>query len=162
MTIEKIIAEYGYYAIPLAVIILGNAVIFAAGILAHHGVLEIPMVIICAFIGGFIISQLLFYFGGFFIKKERQNKNKEVDNEKTINGIKEKFNRSPFSVILFSRLIPGFRFIAPIVIGLLKYNKIKFLIYDIIAVIIITVLLVFLGFCFGHALESFFFKTKEY
>ncbi|MCF7889522.1 MAG: hypothetical protein K9L78_05325, partial [Victivallales bacterium] len=83
-------------------------------------------------------------------------------NEKTINGIKQKSNRSPFSVILFSRLITAFRFIAPIVIGLLKYNKIKFLIYDIIAVIIITVLLVFLGFCFGHAIESFFFKTKEY
>lgn len=162
MTIEKLIADYGYYAIPIAVIFLGNAVIFICGILAHHGVLDIPLVVIASFMGGLFISQILFYLGQFFINKNKTQKEKFEKSSGKITEVKNRFHKSPFLVILLSRFVPGFRVIAPIVIGFLKYNRIKYFLYDIIAVICVTLILVFLGFCFGHIIEHYILGTKEY
>ena len=65
-------------------------------------------------------------------------------------------------VILLFRFCPGFRIIAPIVIGMLKFGKIKYLFYDIVSVVITSTFLVLLGYSFGRLIEKTLTGTRKY
>ena len=163
MTIHTLIATYGYFAIALGVAVEGKAVAFIGGIIAHHGDLSIPLVIIASIIGTFAANQGLFYLGRWFVNRKKRNlKKSKPKNKDRIKKIEKLFYRSPFMVILLFRFCPGFRIVAPVVIGMLKYGKIKYLIYDIICVVITSTFLVYLGHSFGKLIEKTITGTKKY
>jgi membrane protein DedA with SNARE-associated domain len=65
-------------------------------------------------------------------------------------------------VILLFRFCPGFRIIVPLAIGMFKYARTKFLVYDTISDIITSTFLVMLGYNFGELIEKTLTGTKEY
>ena len=165
MSIHEFIATYGYFAIAIGVAVEGKAVAFIAGIIAHHGDLSIPLVIISSIIGTFAANQILFYVGRVIVnrKKHKALASKAAQKHKDrIDKIEKLFNKSPFLIILLFRFIPGFRIVAPIVIGMLLFGKIRYLIYDIICVVITSTFLVCLGNSFGKFIEKTITGTKKY
>ena len=163
MSVHTLIAAYGYYAIAIGVAVEGKAIAFIGGIVAHHGDLSLPLVIIASVIGTFAANQILFYLGRWFTNRKKEHKKaSKPKNKDRIEKIKKLFYRSPFMVILLFRFFPGFRIIAPIVIGMLKFGRIKYLIYDIVCVVFTSTLLVWLGHSFGKLIEKAITGTKEY
>jgi membrane protein DedA with SNARE-associated domain len=164
MSIHTLIATYGYFAIAIGVAVEGKAVAFIAGIIAHHGDLSVPLVIIASIIGTFAANQILFYTGRWLVNKRK--KHPETSSKRRykdrIEKIQKLFNHSPFMVILLFRFFPGFRIIAPIVIGMTKFARVKFLIYDITGVVITSAFLVYLGHSFGKLIEKTIAGTKDY
>ncbi|MCP4181574.1 MAG: DedA family protein [bacterium] len=150
--ISTIISTYGYIAIVLGVAIEGKVVVFIAGIIAHHGELSIPTVIIASFVGTFLANQLFFYIGITFFKGHIKIFNKS-GKETKVAKIGKMFSKHPFMVILLFRFFPGCRIMAPVIIGILRYDKIKFLIYDAVSVAITTVFLAVLGYSLGNFIE---------
>jgi membrane protein DedA with SNARE-associated domain len=163
MSIHELIATYGYFAIAIGVALEGKAVAFIAGIIAHHGDLSIPLVIIASIIGTFAANQILYYTGRWLVNRRKSKKTKPKRKFKDrINQIQKLFNKSPFMVILLFRFCPGFRIIAPIVIGMLKFGRIKYLVYDFICVVATSTFLVLLGHSFGRLIERAITGTKKY
>ncbi len=165
MSIHEFIATYGYIAIAIGVAVEGKAVAFIAGIIAHHGDLSIPLVVIASITGTLAANQILYYIGRAIINRRKHEalSSKTAQKHKDrIDKIEKIFNKSPFMIILLFRFIPGFRIIAPIVIGMLLFGKIRYLIYDIICVIITSTFLVCLGNSFGKFIEKTITGTKKY
>jgi len=162
MSIHELIATYGYIAIAIGVAVEGKAIAFIAGIIAHHGDLFIPFVILASIIGTFAANQGLYYFGLWLANRKRKKSGIKQKNQDRIDKIEVLFNKSPFAVIFFFRFCPGFRIIAPIVIGMLRFGKIKYLIYDIVSVVITSTFLVILGYSLGRLVEKTITGTKKY
>jgi len=163
MSIHELIATYGYFAIAIGVALEGKAVAFIAGIIAHHGDLSVPLVIIASVVGTFAANQILFYIGrGIANRKKKKKLYPKQQPKDRIKKIEKLFHKSPFMVILLFRFCPGFRIIAPIVIGMLKFGKIKYLLYDIFSVIVTSTFLVLLGHSFGRLIERTITGTKKY
>jgi len=171
MSIPDYFSIYAYVALAFGVAVEGKAVAFIAGILAHHGQFSVGMVVIASIIGTFIANQLFFYVGRWL--KHRKNNFLEGDPTKhrhwkklcrkdRMDKIEAIFNRSPFAIILIFRFIPGFRIMAPIVIGMLKFGKLKYLIYDIVCVMMSSTFIVVLGFYFGGLVERVCGRLEEH
>ncbi|MCX5908799.1 MAG: VTT domain-containing protein, partial [Deltaproteobacteria bacterium] len=63
MTFEYYIAHYGYWAILAGTFLEGETILILGGFAAHRGYLELPWVILCAFIGTLGGDQLFFFLG---------------------------------------------------------------------------------------------------
>ena len=163
MSIHELIATYGYFAIAIGVALEGKAVAFIAGIIAHHGDLSVPLVIAASVIGTFGANQILYYVGRWFVDRKKHKKpDPKQKNKDRIEKLEKVFNKSPFMVILLFRFFPGFRIIAPIVIGMVKFERTKYLLYDIVCVTITSTFLVMLGHSFGRLIEKTITGTKKY
>jgi membrane protein DedA with SNARE-associated domain len=63
MPLESLIATYSYPALFAGTVLEGEAVLIIAGFLAYRGYLELPYVILVAFLGAFLGDQLFFQIG---------------------------------------------------------------------------------------------------
>jgi membrane protein DedA with SNARE-associated domain len=153
------VGVYGYLAIALAVFFGGNAIVFIAGIIAHHGTMPLPYVLTAAICGIFIGSQSMFYCGRFINRRFRSILERPAVVSKTAK-INQYLKKSPFFAIIMFHLLPGFRIVAPIILGVLRYRRSKFVIYDFIAAALVTTFFIFSGFGFSHVIESFFERKK--
>lgn len=63
MSLETLISTYGYAAIGIGAFLEGETILILGGLAAHRGYLELPWVIVCAFLGTLFGDQLYFYIG---------------------------------------------------------------------------------------------------
>ncbi len=153
MSFQLLISHYGYLAVVISTVCLGNSAAFASGIAANSGILTYYGTFIAAWLGAFIADQALFYIGLFFGYKIELGKLKPQKKEKVL-FVKKWLEKSPFLVIFLWHYIPGLGTIAPLVFGVLKYSPLKLLIYDLVAVTLTTAIIVSLGFYAGAAAEK--------
>lgn len=64
LSIASLIATYGYYALFLGTLLEGETVLVAAGYAAHRGLLELPWVIVIAFLAEPWVIRWLFSSDG--------------------------------------------------------------------------------------------------
>ena len=63
MSLEELIATYGYLAVLVITFIEGETIVILAGVAAHLGYLDVNWVIVTAIAGSFGGDQLWFYIG---------------------------------------------------------------------------------------------------
>ena len=63
MSLETMIATYGYGAVLVGTFLEGETVVLLGGFAAHRGYLDLPWVIAVAFAGSLLGDQLYFYLG---------------------------------------------------------------------------------------------------
>src|SRR4029450_11713455 len=63
MDLSHLIAQYGYLAVFIGTLLEGETVLALAGFAAHLGHLELPAVIVVAFVGSVIGDQTWFLIG---------------------------------------------------------------------------------------------------
>jgi membrane protein DedA with SNARE-associated domain len=137
----------------------GETGLVMAGILCHTGDMTVPVAIIVAGLGSFLMDQIWFYVGRY---------NKKYVHKK-FSSHKRKFARSRLLlrkygvwVIFIQRFIYGMRTIVPIVIGMSGYDKVKFAIVNFISGFVWAALTIIPAYIFGEELIGVIHWVKEH
>jgi membrane protein DedA with SNARE-associated domain len=108
------IAEYGYVALLMGMLVEGEMCLLVAGFLAHEGYLSIPWVAVTALAGAWVADQTFFWLGylkGFAFLQSRPKWNRKADT------VKNWLHRFRWVILIGYRFAYGFRSITPFVIG---------------------------------------------
>ena len=159
-TLEFIIRDYGYWALLIGTFFEGETILIIAGLSAHLGLLQLPYVMLIAFIGSFSGDQS-YYFIGYF--KGRELLQKHLKWKRRVDIVNKHIERYHNLVMFGFRFVYGMRIATPFVIGMSKNIKAtRFFILNAIGAIIWSVSVSAGGYFFGYALEGFLKGVKYY
>ena len=159
-TLESIIRDYGYWALLIGTFFEGETILIIAGLSAHLGLLQLPYVMLIAFIGSFTGDQS-YYFIGYF--KGRELLQKHLKWKRRVERINKHIERYHNLVMLGFRFVYGMRIATPFVMGMSKNIKTtRFFILNAIGAIIWSVSVSAGCYFFGYALEGFLKNVKYY
>jgi len=159
MSLEELISTYGYAAIGIGTFIEGETILVMGGFAAHRGYLELPWVIVCAFLGTLFGDQLYFYIGrtkGKSAIEKRPHWKAKSDKALVL------LNKYQTWLIIGFRFIYGLRTVTPFLIGASNISPIRFLVFNIIGASTWSVTIGVLGYLFGGVLEIIIGDIKKY
>jgi membrane protein DedA with SNARE-associated domain len=137
-----------YFGLFLGVFLEGEFVLLSAVIAAHHGYLDIWVVVSIGILA--TISSDLFYFN-----IGRNKVSHLINNNKWANtfiGIKKKFENHRIQTLLGYRFLYGFRTVTPIFLGTQNISFKEFLKFSVIGTIVWASIITGLGILFGELL----------
>lgn len=159
MSLEELISTYGYAAVGIGTFLEGETILILGGFAAHRGYLELPWVIVCAFLGTFFGDQLYFYIGRTKGKIALQKRpHWKAKSEKVFKLL----DKHQTWLILGFRFLYGLRTITPFIIGVSKIAPARFLILNILGASVWAIVIGTLGYLFGHTLEKIIGDIKQY
>jgi membrane protein DedA with SNARE-associated domain len=159
VTLESLIATYGYAAVVLGTFLEGETTALLAGFAAHRGYLELHWVIVAAFCGTFAADQFYFHIGRWqgtrFLERRPKWKTRAA-------RVTRLLDMHQTLVILSFRFLYGLRTVAPFAIGLSGVSPLKYLLLTATSAGIWAYVVSSLGFLFGHAIEQVLQDLKRY
>ena len=159
MSLEELISSYGYAAIGLGTFLEGETILILGGFAAHRGYLQLPWVILCAFLGTLCGDLLYFYIGrikGKGVLEKRPGW--KLKSEKVFSLLE----RHQLWLILGFRFLYGLRTVTPFLIGASKIKPFHFVILNIIGASLWAIIIGTLGYLFGHTLGILIGEIKHY
>jgi membrane protein DedA with SNARE-associated domain len=159
MTLEGLISTYGYAAIGIGTFLEGETILILGGFAAHRGYLELPWVIVSAFLGTLFGDQLYFYIGRTKGKDAIEKRPRWKSKSEKVFSLLDKHQ---VWLILGFRFLYGLRTVTPFIIGTCRISPFRFLILDILGASIWAIVIGVLGYLFGHTLEILMGNVKKY
>ena len=159
MSLEELISTYGYAAIGIGTFLEGETILILGGFSAHRGYLELPWVIVCAFLGTLAGDQLYFYIGrakGRDLLEKRPAWKSKSDK---VFLLMEKYD---VWLVLGFRFLYGIRTVTPFLIGTGSISSFRFLVLNMLGASVWAVTVGTMGYLFGHALEAIVGNIKHY
>jgi len=159
MELQSIIENYGFAAILVGTFLEGETILVLAGLAAHLGYLNLPMVILAAFLGSLSGDQLYFYLGrkhSFYILKHKPSWGPRIAK---FNRLLERYHTL---LILSFRFLYGLRTVSPFAMGMSSVSTSRFVVLNAIGAFAWAVCFGVGGYLFGQALEIFIGKIKHY
>jgi len=159
MSLQELIIHYGYAVLFIGTFLEGETILIAAGFLASLGYLNLPWVVIAAFLGSFSGDQTFFYLGrtkGIQFLEKRGGWRRKV--EKTFALL----HRHQIPLVLGFRFLYGIRNVTPFVIGAAGLCPFRFFILNFLGALIWAIAFGYAGYEFGDVAELTFHGTKEY
>lgn len=156
---QYLIEHYGYLGVLIGTFLEGETVLILGGFAAHRGYLSLPGVVLCAFGGSLLSDQLLFYLGcrhSRFLLRRRPHW------EPRVARLKLSINRYRIPIILAFRFWYGLRMVTPFTLGMSKVRWPEFIVFNVIAAMLWAVVIGYVGYLFGHALQVFLGDLKSY
>ncbi|MBF0558141.1 MAG: DedA family protein [Nitrospirae bacterium] len=158
--LRSLVETYGYYALLAGTFIEGETILLIGGLVAHLGYLDLPVVMLVAFIGSFSGDQLYFCIGRL---KGRELLSRYHHWEKRVDKVHCLMARYHDLIMVGFRFVYGIRILTPIVLGM--NNEVKtgrFLVFNAIGAVIWSVSIALAGYFFGYALEKLIRAVKHY
>jgi len=159
MSLEALIVQYGYLALFIGTFLEGETILLIAGYLAQDGYLELPLVILAAFLGTFAGDQSFFFLGRFkgvdFLAKRPAWKR---NTEKAFALL----TRHQIAVILGFRFLYGIRNVTPFVIGSSGLAPWRFFLLNFIGAATWAIAFGSIGYHLGTLVESVLHDVKKY
>ncbi|MBI2752438.1 MAG: DedA family protein [Betaproteobacteria bacterium] len=159
MSLEQLVATYGYAAILIGTFFEGETILVVGGFLAHRGYLELPWVIACAFAGTLLGDQLYFYLGrskGMELLERRPRwQAKSVQ-------VLELLRRHQVPLILGFRFLYGLRTITPFLIGASGVAPLRYTILNAAGSAVWALAIGIAGYVLGQALQTLLEEIKRY
>lgn len=150
LSVSALVAQYGYWMVLLGAMAEGETVLLAAGFAAHRGLLQLPQVMLIAWLASTLADQLCFYLG-------RRHGPRLLARFPSLQGPVERLRpwvaRHPNLVVLGVRFAYGLRTAGPIALGLLGVPRWKFMLLNLLGAALWSVLFCALGYHFGQALQ---------
>jgi membrane protein DedA with SNARE-associated domain len=138
----------------------GETILVAAGFAAHLGDMKLPWVILAAFAGGLAGDQFYFCLGRMKGKEFLQKRPRWQEKTAKVLNILERY-QTP--LILGFRFMYGIRTVTPFTIGLSGVNRGRFLVLNMIGVLVWAVAVSCVGYLFGAtAVATALVDTKKY
>jgi membrane protein DedA with SNARE-associated domain len=159
MTLEQLLSEYGYIAIGIGSFLQSGMILLLGGYASHREYLQLPWVMLCAFVSTFLSDQLFFYIGATRGKRLIESRpSLKAKSEKVLRLL----DRHQVLVLLGFRFVYGLRMAAPFLIGMQNINPLRLLILNSMGALLWTVVVGFLGYLFGQAIESTLGDIKHF
>jgi membrane protein DedA with SNARE-associated domain len=154
---QEYLETYGYIFLFLGTFLEGEAVLILAGYFAFQGKLNIFCVFLTAFAGSFLGDQFYFYIGrwrGIWLLNLIPTMARKFRR-----GLKliEKYGSF---VAFISRFTYGFRILLPVILGMTRLSRIKFLYLNLGSAFTWAVAFSMAGFLFGKS-ASFFIEDLD-
>ena len=156
-----VFAETGLFA---GFFLPGDSLLFVAGIysnelageilLMNNDVLNLVLVCLLVIVAGIIGNSVGYWFGAASGPYLFNRKDSFFFKRKHLNTAKEFYDKHGGGAIVFARFLPIIRTFAPIVAGIVKMDKAKFTMYNVIGCIAWAITMLFAG----HYLYQFFLK----
>lgn len=159
MSLQELIANYGYWAVLVGTFLEGETILVLGGLAASRGYLELPLVMLVAFIGTVLGDQLYFYIGRFNGQKILAKKPRWQEKSARVFDL---MARHEVKMILGYRFLYGIRTVTPFLIGASRIHPLRFLVLNLIGSAIWAVAVATLGYLFGEAFELFMADAKKY
>lgn len=131
----------------------GEMVMITSVIAAHHGHLNLWMVLAIGLTGTYASDSFYFFLGR---KKGKEWLQKKAHFKKKYEVIDRKIDRYPILIFLVYRFMYGFRTIAPLAIGMSNTRTSKFLLLSAISTLVWGTTYSAIGYIFGEVLQSKF------
>jgi membrane protein DedA with SNARE-associated domain len=156
---ESFLAKYGYVAILLGTVFEGETIMIMGGFSAHRGYLKLlPWVILAGFVGNFIQNQVYFILGRRYGTRMVK---KHPDWKPRLQQVHRWLERFQSPLIIGVRFVPGFRTIGGVAIGMSDVSPGRFTVLNVIGAVLWAVVIGFLGYLCGHALELIMGEIKH-
>lgn len=159
MSLEELISSYGYAAIGIGAFLEGETVLILGGFAAHRDYLELPWVIVCAFIGTLCGDQLYYYIGRAKGKDAIEKRPHWKSRSEKVFSLLDKHQ---VWLILGFRFLYGLRTVTPFIIGASRISPSRFLVLNIIGASVWAIVVGILGYLFGNTLEILMGDIKKY
>jgi membrane protein DedA with SNARE-associated domain len=156
---EALIAHYGYLAVLVGTFLEGEAILILAGFAAHRDYLQLPWVIIAAFLGTLFGDQLFFYLGrrhSEYLLSKRPHWRPRLERAQTL------IQRYRGPIILGFRFLYGLRTVTPFALGMSQVPLRLFVPLNVLGALIWAVSFGCAGYLFGQAMEVFLGDLKRY
>jgi membrane protein DedA with SNARE-associated domain len=159
MTLEQLVATYGYPLLFGGTLLEGETVVAMAGYLAHRGYLSLPFVIAVAAAGGFVGDQLFFYMGrhrGDAMLRRFPSLKAHVGRA---TGLIERYRVGAVFVI---RFMYGVRTVGPMVFGMSRISWRLYVLLNLASSLLWAGVIAGAGYGFGQAVELVLHDLKRY
>lgn len=159
MSLEQLISTYGYAAIGIGSLLEGETIVVLGGFSAHRGYLELPWVILAAFLGSLLGDQLYFYIGrakGEGILERRPHWRARSER------IFSLLHRHQDWLILGFRFLYGLRTVTPFLVGAAGISPVRFFALNMVGAAGWAVVVGVAGYLFGQVLEVLIGDLKHY
>lgn len=157
--LESLIQTYGYIVIFFGTLVEGETILVSGGFASHQGYLQLPWVILIAFLGGCSGDFLFFYLGrwhGHLILTRHPIWYARV---LKVFGMLERYHTI---LILSMRFLYGLRMITPFALGMSRISTGRFLVLNAIGALIWAVVGGTAGYLFGEVLDHMTGDLRHY
>ncbi len=148
---EAFIAHWGYVAILFGTVLEGEAVLVAAGAMAHHGLLSLHWVITAAFVGSVLGDQAWFLAGRRYGKPFMTKRPKLAERAGVVQTWLDKYGA--FYLIGF-RFMYGLRTVTPLLLGATGFSERRFLLFNVIGAALWAMAFGEVGYGLGEGLRQ--------
>lgn len=108
------LTTYGVWAVLIGTFLEGESILVAGAIAAHHGYMDIRLVLLAALIGSFVGDQLYFFLGRIYGRKFLLSRPKWSGRVEKVHRLLGRYHAA---FILGFRFLYGLRTVAPFVLG---------------------------------------------
>jgi membrane protein DedA with SNARE-associated domain len=159
MTLETIIAHFGYAGLAIGLLIEGETFLVLGAFLAHRGYLSLPLVIATGMIVVFSADQFFFWTGrikGRTFIANRPSWKPKVEKASAL------LHRNVYLVTLGFRFMYGLRTVIPFVLGMSEVKARTFILLDFVAALVWSLLFGMAGYLFGQVAEAVLETIQKY
>ncbi len=159
MSLEELIASYGYLAVLVITFIEGETIVILAGVAAHLGLLELHWVIASAVAGSFSGDQLWYYVGRHWGPKIIARR---LSWQEGAQKVYKHLHRHQYWLILTFRFYYGLRNVTPFVVGSAHIPRLRFFSLNLTGAIVWAIIFAYVGYGLGEASQFFIDDFKRY
>ena len=157
--IESLISQYGYLAILVGTFLEGETILVLGGLAAHRGLLWLPGVMACAFVGSLASDQLFFFIGRrhgaeFVARRPRL--------QAGLARARPLVERYDTLLILAFRFLYGLRNVTPLALGMSDVSAIRFALLNIVGAAAWAIAIGALGWYVGSAANQLLGHLERY
>lgn len=159
MSLEQLVATYGYPVLLGGAVLEGETVVAIAGYLAHRGYLALPWVVAVAACGAFLGDQFYFYLGrrhGDAVLQRFPSLRAYVGRATRL------IERYRIGAIFFIRFMYGVRTVGPIVFGMSRVPWHLYLALNLVSAVVWACLIAGAGYALGQAVELLLHDIRHY
>ncbi|OGI48862.1 MAG: hypothetical protein A3B81_06820 [Candidatus Muproteobacteria bacterium RIFCSPHIGHO2_02_FULL_65_16] len=159
MSLEQLIADYGYLAILIGTFLEGETIVILAGVAANMGLLEIQWVIAAAVAGSFSGDQFYYYLGRHWGPKIIARRLSWQEGAQKVYRL---LHRHQYFLILTFRFYYGLRNVTPFAVGSAGVPRARFFVLNLIGAVVWAITFGYAGYLFGEAFRLFIDDYHRY
>jgi len=160
MVLESLVKTYGYWALLVGTFFEGETILIIGGITAHLGYLDLPKVMMIAFIGSFTGDQVYFFIGRL---KGRDLVTRHPKWQTRVDKIHRLLKRYHDFIMFGFRFIYGMRIMTPFVFGMSRNIKtLRFVVFNALGAVVWSIVISGGGYLFGYAIGGVIKDIRHY
>jgi membrane protein DedA with SNARE-associated domain len=161
MSLEAFFGTYGYPALLVGTFFEGETFLVLAGFAASLGYLDIPWVILVAFVGTFSGDQVFFYLGRRHSVMVQSFLDYYPAWQNRIGRVQGLIERYQTALVFVFHFLYGLRIAFLLVIGLSRIPAGRFFVLNFVSALVWAIVIGMMGYLFGSALAMIIGDLKD-